>query len=69
MGEYIESRVRDADLDPSCPPYESVREYAYEGDGSTAGSLSSVTSRLADDQLDDDDDWTEHIDRLARPLT
>jgi len=60
MADYISGRLRDADADPNCPPYESVREYAYEGDGSTAGSLSSMGSRpeLADD-------WTEHLDRLG----
>jgi len=64
MVDYINSRLRDADSDPNCPPYESVREYAYEGDGSTAGSLSSMGSRpeMADD------DWSEHLDRLGLPF-
>ena len=64
MADYINNRLRDADTDPNCPPYESVREYAYEGDGSTAGSLSSMGSRP---QLSDDD-WTEQFDRLGPPF-
>ena len=66
MVDYINSRLRDADTDPNRPPYESVREYAYEGDGSTAGSLSSMGSRP--ELADDDDDWTRHLDRLGPPF-
>jgi len=63
MADYINGRLRDADTDPNCPPYESVREYAYEGDASTAGSLSSVGSRH--EMIDDD--WADEIDRLRPP--
>ena len=66
MADYINGRLRDVDSDPNCPPYESVREYAYEGDGSTAGSLSSMGSRA--ELSDDDDEWTEHLGRLGPPF-
>jgi len=66
MADYISGRLRDADTDPNCPPYESVREYAYEGDGSTAGSsLSSVGSRP---ELTDDE-WADEIDMLGPPFS
>jgi hypothetical protein len=44
VSEFIGHRLRAVNADPSAPPYDSVREYAYEGAGSTAGSLSSVDS-------------------------
>jgi len=66
VADYIKSRLRDADTDPNCPPYESVREYAYEGDGSTAGSLSTMGSRQ--ELADDEDDWSQHFDQLGPPF-
>jgi len=55
--EFIGGRLHAVNSDPSAPPYDSVREYAYEGAGSIAGSLSSVAS---DDESDGGDgDWDE----------
>jgi len=44
VGDFIGTRLADADDDPFAPPHDSVREYAYEGGGSDAGSLSSLAS-------------------------
>lgn len=44
VGDFIDDRLGDADDDPNAPPYDSVREYQYEGSGSVAGSLSSLQS-------------------------
>ena len=41
---FIEEHKRRADNDPSAPPFDDLRNYAYEGGGSTAGSLSSLGS-------------------------
>lgn len=41
---FIEEHKHRADLDPSAPPFDDLRNYAYEGGGSTAGSLSSLGS-------------------------
>ena len=41
---FIEDNKRRADLDPYAPPFDDLRNYAYEGGGSTAGSLSSLGS-------------------------
>ena len=43
---FIEDHKRRADLDPCAPPFDDLRNYAYEGGGSTAGSLSSLGSGL-----------------------
>jgi len=32
VGEFIKGRIRDIDDDPSQPPYDSLQEYAYEGE-------------------------------------
>jgi len=32
VGEFIKNRIRDIDDDPSQPPYDSLQEYAYEGE-------------------------------------
>lgn len=49
VGDFIGDRLRDADNDPNAPPYDSVREYEYEGGGSSAGSLSSLQSSSSGD--------------------
>ncbi len=43
VGDFINSKLREIDNDPAQPPYDSIQEYAYEGDGSVLGlSLSSI---------------------------
>lgn len=41
-----------ADSDPSVPPYDTALIYDYEGDGSMAGTLSSILSSLGDEDQD-----------------
>lgn len=43
---FIEEHKHRADSDPSAPPFDDLRNYAYEGGGSTAGSLSSLGSGM-----------------------
>lgn len=43
---FIEEHKKRADSDPSAPPFDDLRNYAYEGGGSTAGSLSSLGSGI-----------------------
>lgn len=44
VGVFIEEHKKRADSDPNAPPFDDLRNYAYEGGGSTAGSLSSLAS-------------------------
>ena len=41
---FIEDHKCRSDMDPCAPPFDDLRNYAYEGGGSTAGSLSSLGS-------------------------
>ncbi|XP_022077605.2 cadherin-7-like isoform X1 [Acanthochromis polyacanthus] len=42
--EFIRDRLKEAGLDPTAPPYDSLQTYAFEGRGSAAQSLSSLSS-------------------------
>ncbi|XP_072259906.1 cadherin-22 isoform X2 [Pyxicephalus adspersus] len=42
--DYISRKVRMADQDSSVPPYDSFQTYAFEGSGSSAASLSSIST-------------------------
>lgn len=44
LADVLGGRLKDADDDPTVPPFDSVREYEQEGEGSQAGSLSSLGS-------------------------
>lgn len=44
VGMFIDDHKKRADADPNAPPFDDLRNYAYEGGGSTAGSLSSLAS-------------------------
>ena len=58
--------MNDADDDPNAPPYDSVREYQYEGGGSSAGSLSSLQSSSSGSQnYDYLNDWGPRFQKLA----
>lgn len=46
VGLFIDEHKKRADADPNAPPFDDLRNYAYEGGGSTAGSLSSLASGL-----------------------
>lgn len=56
-----------ADSDPSVPPYDTALIYDYEGDGSVAGTLSSILSSLGDEDQDYSclQDWGPRFARLA----
>ncbi len=56
-----------ADNDPNVPPYDTALIYDYEGDGSVAGSLSSIASMGSDGDQDYDylNDWGPRFKKLA----
>uniref|UniRef100_A0A671T8V0 Cadherin-18-like n=1 Tax=Sinocyclocheilus anshuiensis TaxID=1608454 RepID=A0A671T8V0_9TELE len=67
IGEFIKERVAEADQDTSVPPYDSLQTYAYEGQGSPAGSISSLGSAGAHSDLNYNslDDWGPKFEKIA----
>ncbi|XP_056112616.1 cadherin-7a [Rhinichthys klamathensis goyatoka] len=65
--EFIWDRLKDADVDPSAPPYDSLQTYAFEGSGSVADSLSSLDSLSTDSEQNYDylSDWGPRFRKLA----
>ncbi|XP_012578306.1 PREDICTED: cadherin-15 [Condylura cristata] len=62
-----EDGLEAVDSDPSVPPYDTALIYDYEGDGSVAGTLSSILSSLGDEDQDYSclRDWGPRFTRLA----
>ncbi|NWQ78594.1 CAD19 protein, partial [Columbina picui] len=69
--QFISEKLEEANTDPSVPPYDSLQTYAFEGTGSLAGSLSSLSSNMSDmDQSYDYlTDWGPHFKQLAGMYT
>ncbi|XP_051878723.1 cadherin-7a isoform X1 [Pristis pectinata] len=67
FGEFIWERMKNADTDPSAPPYDSLQTYAFEGNGSVAESLSSLESisSASDQNYDYLSDWGPRFKKLA----
>ncbi|XP_043937769.1 cadherin-15 [Protopterus annectens] len=65
--DFINNGLDAADNDPNVPPYDTALIYDYEGDGSLAGSLSSIVSGSADTDVDYDylNDWGPRFKKLA----
>lgn len=70
--DLMDPKVRainaDDDLDPTSQPSDDLRNYAYEGCGSTAGSLSSLAS-IGEGEQDQNFDylnrWGPRFQKLA----
>lgn len=41
---FLDSKKETCDKDPDTNPFDDVRHYAYEGEGNSDGSLSSLAS-------------------------
>lgn len=68
---FIEQRLEESQEGYAAPPYDSLATYAYEGDGSVAGSLSSIEeSWVIEDSGDFSSlgDWGQSFKTLASIL-
>ncbi|XP_074248586.1 cadherin-15 isoform X2 [Saimiri boliviensis] len=67
IADFISDGLEAADSDPSVPPYDTALIYDYEGEGSVAGTLSSILSSQGDEDQDYDylRDWGPRFARLA----
>ncbi|XP_032320512.1 cadherin-15 isoform X3 [Camelus ferus] len=67
IADFINEGLEAADSDPSVPPYDTALIFDYEGDGSEAGTLSSILSSLGDGDQDYSClwDWGPRFARLA----
>ncbi|KAJ0002282.1 hypothetical protein NQD34_002078 [Periophthalmus magnuspinnatus] len=65
--DYINDGLEAADNDPNVPPYDTALIYDFEGEGSLAGSLSSIASGSSDGDQDYDylNDWGPRFKKLA----
>ncbi|XP_025779538.1 cadherin-10 [Puma concolor] len=65
--DFINERLKEHDLDPTAPPYDSLATYAYEGNDSIAESLSSLDSGTTDGDQNYDylREWGPRFNKLA----
>lgn len=64
---YVLAKLYEADMDLWAPPFDSLQTYMFEGDGSVAGSLSSLQSAPSDSEQSFDflTDWGPRFRKLA----
>ncbi|XP_045907166.1 cadherin-7-like [Micropterus dolomieu] len=63
--EFIRNRLQEADVDLTAPPYDSLQTYAFEGNGSTAESLSSLNSSEFEQNYNFPTEWGPRFRKLA----
>lgn len=64
---YVLAKLYEADMDLWAPPFDSLQTYMFEGEGSVAGSLSSLQSATSDSEQSFDFlmEWGPRFRKLA----
>ncbi|XP_029111039.1 uncharacterized protein cdh24b isoform X3 [Scleropages formosus] len=65
VGEFLRLRLAQVTFDPAQPPYDSVQIYGLEGEGSQAGSLSSLES---EEEKEAELDWGGALEEWGPPF-
>lgn len=67
FGQYLSGIVRDADRHPRAVPHDSLQVFCTEGEGSVAGSLSTLSSSEPDEGVafDDIQEWGPKFEKLS----
>lgn len=67
FGQYLSGVVRNADCHPQAAPQDSLRVFCTEGEGSAAGSLSSLSSSAPEEGMGYDDlkEWGPKFEKLS----
>lgn len=67
IGDFIGDRLQDAEEDGGAPPYDTMKTFDYEGEGSEAGSLSSLGTSTSGGDQDYDylNEWGPKFAKLA----
>ncbi|CAB1447927.1 unnamed protein product [Pleuronectes platessa] len=65
--KFIKQKLVEADMDTSVPPYDSLQTYAFEGQGSPAGTVSPLDSAGTQSEQDYNylDNWGPEFHKLA----
>ncbi|CAM9708736.1 unnamed protein product [Lampetra fluviatilis] len=67
MSGFIDDSLKAADGDPTAPPFDTLLVFDFEGEGSVAGSVSTINTASSDEDQDYKflDNWGPRFHKLA----